>query len=133
MNEPHYDRLVESSRRAKMFARERDEILRHKWIESEKAGVDIGFERALLGWVIRHRSAWRAQPSGGCWPGSPARIRRSLLRASGRVHAVSHGVPLALSPRVRSRGHPWRFLPGGPARAGGPAGGLVHPRVADRA
>ena len=29
---------------------EREEILRHKWIESEKAGYDIGFERALLDW-----------------------------------------------------------------------------------
>jgi hypothetical protein len=33
--------------------------LRHKWIESEKAGYDIGFERALLDWIVKHRSAWR--------------------------------------------------------------------------
>ena len=38
---------------------ERDEILRHKWIESERAGRDIGFDKALLDWVIRHRAAWR--------------------------------------------------------------------------
>jgi hypothetical protein len=38
---------------------EREEILRHKWIESEKAGYDIGFERALLDWIVKHRSAWR--------------------------------------------------------------------------
>jgi hypothetical protein len=41
------------------FLAEREEILRHKWIESEKAGHDIGFERALLDWTIRHRSAWQ--------------------------------------------------------------------------
>jgi len=41
------------------FLAERAEILRHKWIESEKAGYDIGFERALLDWVAKHRSAWR--------------------------------------------------------------------------
>ena len=41
------------------FLAEREEILRHKWIESEKVGYDIGFERALLDWIIRHRSAWR--------------------------------------------------------------------------
>jgi len=41
------------------FSAERDEILRHKWIESEKAGQDIGFEKALLDWTIKHRSAWR--------------------------------------------------------------------------
>jgi hypothetical protein len=27
------------------FLAERQEILRHKWIESEKAGKDIGFEK----------------------------------------------------------------------------------------
>lgn len=41
------------------FLAEREEILKHKWVESEKAGYDIGFERALLDWIIRHRSAWR--------------------------------------------------------------------------
>ena len=38
---------------------EREEILKHKWIESEKAGYDIGFERALTDWIIKHRSKWR--------------------------------------------------------------------------
>ena len=32
----------------KEFLAERQEILRHKWIESEKAGYDIGFEYALF-------------------------------------------------------------------------------------
>lgn len=41
------------------FMAERDEILRHKWIESEKAGSDIGFERALLDWIRKHREKWR--------------------------------------------------------------------------
>ena len=44
-----------------------EEILRHKWLESEKAGQDIGFEKALLDWVIKYRSAWRKhrQPQAG--------------------------------------------------------------------
>ena len=41
------------------FLAERDEILRHKWIESEKQGKDIGFERALLDWIRKHRENWR--------------------------------------------------------------------------
>lgn len=41
------------------FLAEREEILRHKWIESEKAGKDIGFERALLDWIRKHRDGWR--------------------------------------------------------------------------
>jgi hypothetical protein len=40
------------------FLDEREEILKHKWIESEKAGMDIGFECALLDWVLKHRNAW---------------------------------------------------------------------------
>ena len=42
----------------KRFLAEREEILRHKWFESEKAGLDIGFEKALLDWVSKHRSNW---------------------------------------------------------------------------
>ncbi|HWL54051.1 MAG TPA: hypothetical protein VNQ90_16535 [Chthoniobacteraceae bacterium] len=46
------------------FLAEREEILCHKWLESEKAGYDIGFERALLDWIVRHRSAWREKRQG---------------------------------------------------------------------
>jgi hypothetical protein len=42
----------------KEFLAEREEILCHKWIESEKAGYDIGFERALLDWTLKYRSTW---------------------------------------------------------------------------
>jgi hypothetical protein len=41
------------------FQAEREEILKHKWIESEKAGRDIGFEQALTDWIIKHRGKWR--------------------------------------------------------------------------
>lgn len=47
------------------FLAEREEILRHKWIESEKAGKDIGFERALLDWIRKHRENWRNSRSSG--------------------------------------------------------------------
>jgi hypothetical protein len=40
------------------FLAQREEILRHKWIESEKAGRDIGFDKALMDWVSKHRSGW---------------------------------------------------------------------------
>ena len=43
----------------KEFTAERDEILRHKWIESEKLGSDIGFDRALVEWVVNYRNEWR--------------------------------------------------------------------------
>lgn len=41
------------------FLAERNEILKHKWLESEKLGNDIGFEKALLDWIQKHRSNWR--------------------------------------------------------------------------
>jgi hypothetical protein len=51
--------FVKESALYKEFLAERAEILKHKWIESEKAGKDIGFERALLDWIVKHRSKWR--------------------------------------------------------------------------
>jgi hypothetical protein len=43
----------------KEFLEEREEILKHKWLESEKRGYDIGYSAALIDWVIKHRSNWR--------------------------------------------------------------------------
>jgi hypothetical protein len=51
--------LVKNSVLYKEFLAEREEILRHKWLESEKAGHDIGFEKALLDWIVKYRSSWR--------------------------------------------------------------------------
>jgi hypothetical protein len=52
------------------YLAEREEILRHKWLESEKAGRDVGFESALISWVVHHRAQWR-------------RERRQSLQAEG--------------------------------------------------
>jgi hypothetical protein len=43
----------------KEFIDERDEILKHKWLESEKSGYDIGFDKAIVDWIINHRNNWR--------------------------------------------------------------------------
>ena len=53
--------FVRNSVLYKEFLAEREEILKHKWIESEKAGTDIGFEKALLDWIVKHRSNWRVK------------------------------------------------------------------------
>ncbi|OGX06967.1 MAG: hypothetical protein A2Z88_04145 [Omnitrophica WOR_2 bacterium GWA2_47_8] len=41
---------------------QKDEVLeainRHKWLESEKAGHDIGFEKAAEDWLNRFAAAW---------------------------------------------------------------------------
>lgn len=51
--------LVRNSSLYREFQAERDEILKHKWIESEKAGHDIGFEQALTEWIVKYRAKWR--------------------------------------------------------------------------
>ena len=59
--EKQQSQFVKNSVLYKEFLAEREEILKHKWIESEKAGRDIGFEKALLDWIVKHRSNWRAK------------------------------------------------------------------------
>lgn len=57
--EPTANDLLKNSTLYREFQAEREEILKHKWIESEKVGHDIGFERALTDWIVKHRSKWR--------------------------------------------------------------------------
>jgi len=37
---------------------EKEEIRRHKKRESQRVGYNIGYDRALLGWIRRHREEW---------------------------------------------------------------------------
>jgi len=59
-SETGHENLFQKSALYQEFLAEREEILRHKWIESEKVGHDIGFEKALLDWIVKHRAGWRA-------------------------------------------------------------------------
>jgi hypothetical protein len=43
----------------KEFIEEREEVLKHKWLESEKKGYDIGYSTALIDWILKHRTNWR--------------------------------------------------------------------------
>lgn len=79
---PTGEDLVQRSSLYQEFLAEREEILRHKWIESEKLGYDIGFERALLDWIRNHRDKWRSarrdssgEPIEFPTPPSPSRKR----------------------------------------------------------
>ena len=40
-------------------ALEQVEILKHKWLESEKAGHDIGMKKAKATWKSSHAKDWR--------------------------------------------------------------------------
>jgi hypothetical protein len=74
--------FVKQSSLYQEFLAEREEILRHKWLESERLGFDIGFERALLDWIRKHRDGWRAH-------------RRALLQQQ-QAQAGSHA-PVAVA------------------------------------
>jgi hypothetical protein len=67
--------FVKQSSLYQEFLAEREEILRHKWLESERLGYDIGFERALLDWIRKHRDSWRAH-------------RRALLQQQQQAQAA---------------------------------------------
>ncbi len=74
--------FVKQSSLYQEFLAEREEILKHKWIESERLGFDIGFERALLDWIRKHRDSWRAArraqiASGATLPATPAVTKKS--------------------------------------------------------
>jgi len=56
---PEAGDLLARSSLYREFLAEREEILRHKWCESEKAGHDVGFDDALVSWVVHHRARWR--------------------------------------------------------------------------
>ena len=53
--EPTPGDLLKNSSLYREFQAEREEILKHKWIESEKAGHDIGFERDQRNNGITHK------------------------------------------------------------------------------
>ena len=45
------------------FLKERQEILRYKWLESEKVMSDIGIDRAIREWLQKHHTLWAAAQS----------------------------------------------------------------------
>jgi hypothetical protein len=55
------DKILQNSKLYQEFLLEREEILKHKWIESEKANRDVGFEWALLDWNMKHRAIWKKE------------------------------------------------------------------------
>ena len=75
-NRPSTGELVRNSLLYRHFQAQRDEIMRHKWLESEKAGHDIGFDRAHADWTIKHSAQWQRERSRREQePASPGRSR----------------------------------------------------------
>ena len=61
--------LLKGSMLYREYLAERSAILDHKWFMSERAKHDVGFEKALLDWILKHRTKWRggrkAKATGG--------------------------------------------------------------------
>ena len=49
---------MQNTRLYKHFHEMREEVLKHKWFESERANRDVGFEYALLDWILKHKARW---------------------------------------------------------------------------
>ncbi|HXQ79762.1 MAG TPA: hypothetical protein VN775_00525 [Opitutaceae bacterium] len=94
MTSPNKEPVVASSREFvkqsslyQEFLAEREEILKHKWLESERLGYDIGFERALLDWIRKHREGWRAaRRQNLSHPPSGSSSSPPLSAAGGKQH-----------------------------------------------
>lgn len=54
----HQSDMLTNSLVYRQYLAEREEILKHKWTESRRAGFDIGYESARISWVLRHRADW---------------------------------------------------------------------------
>jgi hypothetical protein len=78
--------FVKQSSLYQEFLAEREEILRHKWLESERLGYDIGFERALLDWIRKHRDGWRAH-------------RRAMLQQAHSASRLAAGGHAGVEPK----------------------------------
>jgi hypothetical protein len=55
--------IVKNSNLMLYIAAVEQEIQRHKWFESERAGKDVGYEYARIDWTIRHRKSWMSKRS----------------------------------------------------------------------
>lgn len=53
------EQIMKNSELYKAFLDEREHILKNKWYMSQKAGHDVGFEKALMDWVFNHRDEYR--------------------------------------------------------------------------
>jgi hypothetical protein len=47
--------LLEDTLLYKKYMEEREHILRNKWYMSERARKDVGYERALLDWMLNKK------------------------------------------------------------------------------
>ncbi len=54
MRDEQQDSWIQNSSLFREWDAIKQQIMEHKWYESEKAGHDIGWDRASVDWLVRH-------------------------------------------------------------------------------
>ena len=49
---------IKSTSLYREFLAQREEVMKHKWYESERAGYDVGFAKALIDWTMKFKTKW---------------------------------------------------------------------------
>lgn len=75
-----------------------EEIQRHLWIESEKAGHDIGFEKAREDWLNKFSRAWMAY-------NMPEALTKSPSKSSGAAEHKATPEKVAAPKKRRARSY----------------------------
>ena len=78
-----------NSRLVREWSEMKQEILRHKWLESERADEDIGWDRARASWMLRHRGGFTAA-RGTSAPQGEVGVRGAFAEAAGQ-HGEAQG------------------------------------------
>lgn len=53
--------FLKSSRLYVRHLAQSEEVFKHKWYESERAGRDVGIDYAFFDWLLKHSTSWRAK------------------------------------------------------------------------
>lgn len=67
-----------------------DEIKRHLWIESEKAGYDIGFDKAAQDWLDNYAEEWLNYHSPAAKAAKKKPAAEAKPKASGKRSAKTY-------------------------------------------
>jgi len=57
--------MVKHTKSSEVFQKQIEEIQKHRWIESERLGYDVGIQWAAEDWICKYAEAFRAQWKGG--------------------------------------------------------------------
>lgn len=55
------DEFLKSSTLYSQHMAMKEEISKHKWYESERAGRDVGIDYAFVSWLLKHSNQWRSK------------------------------------------------------------------------